>query len=147
MEGRSIVVGVRLSDVPTLNGRLLAQMKHIHRISVDTLAATRPLAKKASQVLGLPAVFAVHPNYPNPFNPTTHFKFDLPESGNVSLAVYDVLGRKVAELAEGHFEAGYHSATWNAEGVSSGVYFARFIAKDASGSVKLNKVTKLLLTK
>jgi hypothetical protein len=83
----------------------------------------------------------------NSFNPTTEIKFDLPEAGNVSLAVYDVLGREVAELASGYHEAGYHSATWNAAGQASGVYFARFVATDASGSVRISKVNKPVIMK
>ncbi len=94
-----------------------------------------------------PSVFAVHQNYPNPFNPSTTIKFDLPENSNVSLVVYDVLGRRVGELANGFLEAGYHSATWNASSVASGVYFARFTATDLNGSVKLSKVSKLVLAK
>ncbi|MBI5471514.1 MAG: T9SS type A sorting domain-containing protein [Ignavibacteriae bacterium] len=86
-------------------------------------------------------------SYPNPFNPSTQIKFDLPEASHVSLAVYDVLGRKVAELVNGQVAVGYHSVTWNASGVASGMYFARFTATDANGNLKLNKVSKLLLTK
>ena len=86
-------------------------------------------------------------NYPNPFNPTTQIKYDLPEASHVMLAVYDILGRKVAELVNGQVAEGYHTARWNALDVSSGVYFARFTATDANGAVKLNKVSKLLLSK
>ena len=85
--------------------------------------------------------------YPNPFNPSTQINFDLPEGAFVLLNVFDVLGRKVGELANGNYAAGYHSTTWNASNISSGVYFARFTATDVSGSVKLSKVNKLLLTK
>jgi len=95
----------------------------------------------------LPTTYALHPNHPNPFNPTTTIRYDLPEDSHVSLVIYDVLGRKVAELENGMKEAGYHSALWNASDVASGVYFARFTATNADGNVKLNKVTKLLLTK
>jgi hypothetical protein len=95
----------------------------------------------------LPTTYALHPNHPNPFNPTTTIRYDLPEDSHVSLIIYDVLGRKVAELENGMKEAGYHSALWNASDVASGVYFARFTATNADGNVKLNKVTKLLLTK
>jgi hypothetical protein len=95
----------------------------------------------------VPSVFAVHEGYPNPFNPSTTIKYDLPEPSHVSLVIYDVLGRKVVELVNSVKEAGYHSATWNAGNVASGVYFARFTATDANGSVKLTKVNKLLLTK
>ncbi|MBI5472493.1 MAG: T9SS type A sorting domain-containing protein [Ignavibacteriae bacterium] len=113
-------------------------------------ATEAPLAKNSSASTSLnnvPEVFAVHPNYPNPFNPSTQIKFDLPAASHVTLAVYDVLGRKVAELVNGQVAEGYHTATWNASDVASGVYFARFSATNASGAVKLNKVTKLLLTK
>ncbi|MBI5470860.1 MAG: T9SS type A sorting domain-containing protein, partial [Ignavibacteriae bacterium] len=94
-----------------------------------------------------PTQFALHPNYPNPFNPTTQIKFDLPEASHITLAVYDVLGRKVAELVNGQVVEGYHTATWNAGSVASGVYFARFTATDATGAVKLAKVMKLLFAK
>jgi hypothetical protein len=95
----------------------------------------------------LPRTYQVHQNYPNPFNPSTQINFELPEPSQVSLFVYDVLGRKVAELVSRGYEAGYHSVTWNASNVSTGVYFARFIAVDASGNLKLSKVNKLLLAK
>ncbi|MEO8167222.1 MAG: T9SS type A sorting domain-containing protein [bacterium] len=94
-----------------------------------------------------PMEYSLHQNYPNPFNPSTTIKYDLPEPVKVSLVVYDVLGRKVTELANGSREAGYHSVRWNGADVSSGVYFARFTATDANGVVKLNKVSKLLLAK
>jgi hypothetical protein len=81
------------------------------------------------------------------FNPSVRINFDLPEPSQVSLVVYDVLGRKVAELENAIRDAGYHSVTWNAIEVASGVYLARFTATGASGNVKLSKVNKLLLTK
>lgn len=76
---------------------------------------------------------------------SAQINFDLPEPSQVSLVVYDVLGRMVVELASISYEAGYHSATWDATNVASGVYFARFTATDASGNLKLSKVNKLLL--
>jgi hypothetical protein len=99
------------------------------------------------QIRELPREHQLEQNFPNPFNPTTAIKFDLPEAGNVSLVVYDVLGREVAELATGYHEAGYHSATWNAAGHASGVYFARFTATDTFGKVRLAKTSKILLMK
>jgi len=93
----------------------------------------------------LPASFALHPSYPNPFNPTTTITYDLPEDAHVSLVVYDVLGRNVAELVNATEQAGYHAATWNAASVASGVYLARFTATDATGAVKLAQVMKLVV--
>lgn len=76
----------------------------------------------------LPARFKLYNNYPNPFNPTTNLKFDLPKAGNVKLYIYNVLGQKVATVYEGNLKAGQHIMTWNGKGVTgsqvaSGVYF------------------------
>lgn len=91
--------------------------------------------------------FGLAQNYPNPFNPTTAIRFDLPDAGNVSLVVYDVLGRKVAELAEGSYGAGTHTAVWNAAEQASGVYFVRFTVTDGTGMLRFSKVSKLVLMK
>jgi hypothetical protein len=92
-------------------------------------------------------VFALHQNYPNPFNPVTQIRYELPTDGNVSLVVHDLLGRTVAEIVKGYREAGYHSATWNASGRASGVYFARFNITDIQGRFVFTKVSKLVLMK
>ena len=85
-------------------------------------------------------------NFPNPFNPSTEIKFDLPYAGEVSLIVYDILGQKVASLAAGHYAAGHHSVTWNASGQASGMYFYRLQARDpAKGSEQNYVATKCLL--
>ncbi len=60
--------------------------------------------------------------YPNPFNPVTNICFDIKESGDVLLKIYNLRGRKVETLADSHFEAGKHSIIWNAENQSSGIY-------------------------
>ncbi|MBU0717202.1 MAG: T9SS type A sorting domain-containing protein, partial [Planctomycetes bacterium] len=75
--------------------------------------------------------FALHGNFPNPFNPTTSISFTLPAAGATSLRVYDVAGRLVRELEIGRFRpAGDHTITWNGRDdaghpVGSGVYLAR----------------------
>jgi len=117
---------------------------------IDSIPASASLPKakqEASTKADMPTTVALLRNYPNPFNPATTFKFDLPEPSIVSLVVYDVLGRKVAELLNASRDAGHHSVTWNAKDVASGVYFARFTVTDAIGNAKLSKVNKLLLAK
>jgi len=95
----------------------------------------------------LPIEISIKQNYPNPFNPSTTLSFDLQEPSIVSLVVYDVLGRKIAEPVEGSYGAGTHTATWNAEQQASGVYFARFTVTDGAGMLKFSKVNKLVLMK
>jgi hypothetical protein len=94
-----------------------------------------------------PSEVAFLGNYPNPFNPTTTIRYQLPTDGQVSLVVYDLLGREVVTLASGTHKAGYHSATWTARAASSGVYFARLIVKNDLGRIVYCKTNKLLLTK
>ena len=77
----------------------------------------------------IPADFALHGNYPNPFNPSTRIQFDLPERAQVTLQVLDLLGRKVVELPARAFEAGAsHTVELNAVNLSSGAYIYRVIA-------------------
>jgi flagellar hook assembly protein FlgD len=71
----------------------------------------------------------------------------LPEEANVKLAVFDVLGRQVAELASGVQQKGYYSVTWDGTSVASGVYYARFTIIDGIGNVRFTKINKLLLMK
>lgn len=83
-----------------------------------------------SKPVNLPGEYVLHQNYPNPFNPETRIAFDLPESGRVELALYNVLGRRITTLANGIFTAGLHEVTWDGRdekgaSVSSGVYLYR----------------------
>ena len=73
----------------------------------------------------VPTKFALEQNYPNPFNPSTKIKYSIPTSSKVKLIVYDILGRKVAELVNQVQNAGYYEVNFNASNLSSGVYFYR----------------------
>ena len=61
-------------------------------------------------------------NYPNPFNPTTNIRFSLPQSVQVKLSVYNILGQEVAVLTNGSFQAGTHEVQFDATHLSSGIY-------------------------
>jgi hypothetical protein len=82
--------------------------------------------------------FALHPNYPNPFNPTTVVGFRLSVFGDVTLSVYDVLGREVAVLVDGPMTAGSHSVTFDATGLPSGVYL---VALEHAGQRVVRRMT------
>lgn len=71
----------------------------------------------------IPDHFILHQNYPNPFNPSTKIKFELPESGNVKLKLFDILGKETAVLVNGNLNAGIYEYEWNATGLTSGIYF------------------------
>ena len=86
----------------------------------------------------VPSAFALHPAYPNPFNPSTQISFDLTKSVRVKLSVYDVNGKLVATLVNGKLEVGRHSIAWNANGQPSGVYFAKL---EAEGLSQVQKMT------
>ena len=83
----------------------------------------------------IPNDFALHENYPNPFNPTTTLRFDLPEISDVNLVIYNMLGQKVRAFNMNSISAGSHSIKWNGtnelgKSVSAGVYLYQLQAKD-----------------
>jgi hypothetical protein len=78
----------------------------------------------------LPKRLILFQNYPNPFNARTTIRFVLPQSQDVDLAIYDLLGRQVETLLDEHMQAGTHTVTFDASVLSSGVYFYRLLAGD-----------------
>jgi len=88
-----------------------------------------------------PKAFQLLQNYPNPFNPSTQITYTLAKSTNVSLRIYDILGREIATLVNGKNQPGEHTITWNASNVPSGVYFYRIVAGD------FVQTKKMVLTK
>ncbi len=90
---------------------------------------------------GSPLEFALFNNYPNPFNPTTEIKYQLPQAANVTLVVYNIMGQEVARLVNEQKTAGFHSVKWDASNVASGAY----IYKITAGSFTATK--RMLLIK
>ena len=83
----------------------------------------------------IPTEFALHENYPNPFNPTTTLRFDLPEVSDVTVTIFNMLGQKVRTFNYQNTSAGYHSVTWDAandlgQQVGAGVYLYQLQTKD-----------------
>jgi hypothetical protein len=73
----------------------------------------------------LPKEFRLEQNYPNPFNPQTTIAFALPMSSFVTLKLFDIRGREVASLVDEELQPGEHKVVFDANGLSSGVYFFR----------------------
>jgi hypothetical protein len=78
----------------------------------------------------LPLSFALHPVYPNPFNPTTHISFSVAHATHVKLNIFDIRGRLTETLTDKTYAAGNHNIVWNAHTLSSGTYFIRMSASE-----------------
>lgn len=94
------------------------------------------------KVVDQPTSFALHANYPNPFNPSTSISFDLMNSTDITLTVYDLLGNRIATLAQGNYPAGTSQVEWNGlssdgQSLPSGIYFYRLQAGAESQSRKM----------
>ncbi|MCF8262056.1 MAG: T9SS type A sorting domain-containing protein [Melioribacteraceae bacterium] len=89
----------------------------------------------------IPDNFKLHQNYPNPFNPTTTINFDIPQTGNVKLSIYNSLGEKVKDLVSEIKSAGSYSVSFDASNLTSGIYFYK-IEMEAFTSIK-----KMILVK
>ncbi len=75
-----------------------------------------------SVVVSTPVEYSLEQNFPNPFNPTTTIKFELPETAEVTLTIYNTLGQKVDEIVNTTLEVGRYSYQWNAEKMAGGIY-------------------------
>lgn len=78
----------------------------------------------------MPTEFTISQNYPNPFNPSSNIRFGLPESGEVRLEVYNMLGQRVTTLVDQRMQAGWHTVTFDASTLSSGTYIYRITSGD-----------------
>jgi hypothetical protein len=105
-------------------------LDNIRVFAYDALLTEAPEAE-------VPLRFGLEQNYPNPFNPTSTIVFTLPHLARVRLSLYDVLGREIATLAEGAYEAGVHRVILDATALSSGVYFCRMTADDFAAARKI----------
>lgn len=92
-------------------------------------------------IAGIPKSSVLFQNYPNPFNPITAISFQLSANSFVTLAVYDVTGRKIATLVSKNLPAGKYKYHWDASGLASGVYFYRL------DSGPYHQIKKLVLMK
>jgi hypothetical protein len=89
----------------------------------------------------IPKTYKMYDNYPNPFNPSTQIKFDVPQASFVKIVIYDISGREAAVVVNSQMNAGTYSVEWNASQYASGVYFYRITA----GS--FTDVKKMILVK
>ncbi len=91
--------------------------------------------------------FKLYENFPNPFNPSTEIRYKLASESVVSIKIFDITGREITELINQHQNAGIHNITFNAQGLSSGIYFYSLNAKSVEGATSYNAVKKMLFLK
>ncbi len=106
---------------------------------INIIAATT--VTSVNEVVDVPGEFSLDQNFPNPFNPSTVIRYDVPRTAHVSLVVYDMLGRAVAVLVNEEKAPGRYNIEWNAGSFASGVYFCRL------SSPGVVQTRKLLLMK
>ncbi len=94
------------------------------------------LQKNSANMQSIPLSYFIG-NYPNPFNPVTIIRYELPKSVKVNISVYDILGRRVKELVNEEKEPGRYEIQFNATNFSSGVYFYRIVTTDFVSTKKM----------
>tara|TARA_R110002096_G_scaffold87831_6_gene201485 strand:- start:454 stop:3195 length:2742 start_codon:yes stop_codon:yes gene_type:complete len=106
---------------------------------IEITAQDIPIANEEDSFL--PKDIVLQQNYPNPFNPTTNIVYTLPQTANVRLSVYNLLGQEVEQLVNGRQSAGSYTATWDASTMASGVYLYKLSVggKDISKKMVLIK--------
>lgn len=114
-------------DVETQQQSIVQMDNH----STETISLNKNDNLKHSSLVAtesIPSSFSLSQNYPNPFNPTTNISYTIPESGFVTLKVYDMLGREVVELVNENKPAGQNTVEFNASSLPSGTYIYKLSA-------------------
>jgi hypothetical protein len=129
-----------LSDVANANA-ILSVMEGAGSFTLKN-GNVKSIAVRLSEGTNIPATYALSQNYPNPFNPVTHFRVDLPKATAVEVAVYDLLGRKIASLLSGNQAAGQYTLEWNGRDANgmvapTGMYFLRMSSDDFNATQKI----------
>ncbi|MEE9167617.1 MAG: FlgD immunoglobulin-like domain containing protein [Candidatus Neomarinimicrobiota bacterium] len=118
------------------------QLASDHLPRVMDVAVIHPVGTYNEVGTEMPVRFELYSAYPNPFNPVTTLKYDLPARADVTLTIYDILGRQIRTLVQGVEEPGYKSVVWDGtndlgQQVSAGVYLYRIEASDFTQTRKM----------
>ena len=122
------------------DGAARADLAYVYRLGLVSRGDER-LSQEVAVLAAAPR-FVLHPNRPNPFNPSTEIRFELARRGRARLAVYDPSGRHVRDLVDGILGAGHAHATWDGtdgagRAVASGIYFCRLTSGGQSAVQRL----------
>ncbi len=130
-----------------IDSKVVAGQTYVYKLQSVSINGVLADEKTIEVSIPVPTEYALFNNYPNPFNPTTSIRFQMPETHNVQLTIYDSQGRIVKQLIKNEsMSRGEHVVTWDASDeignrVASGMYFYRFV------SGKFSKMGKMILLK
>ena len=113
-DGLTVIAGGK-----KVHARAFGNGGEIDNIAVDT--SDIPLS--VHNISMIPKSYALRQNFPNPFNPVTKIKFDLPNNTKVKIIIYDISGREISQLVNNNLSAGSYEIEWNGNDFASGVYF------------------------
>ena len=122
----------KIQFVNSATGWMVGQYNRVYKTTNN--GGLTPVTKNNNQ---LPDKYELYQNYPNPFNPETNIKFQISESGDVNLSVFDILGRKISTLVNECLSPGTYEVKWNASDYPSGIYYYKFQAGDYSETKKM----------
>ncbi len=105
--------------------------RSVYRRSLDELVGINPVNSN------VPAEYTLYQNFPNPFNPVTNIRFNIPVSGEVKIEVFDQLGSLISVPVNEHLGPGVYETKWNAGNNSSGIYFYRLTSGKFTGTKKM----------
>lgn len=109
-------------------------------LAINNVSIGLPGATSTEPGLDIPIEVKLNKNYPNPFNPATQISYQLPERSSVTLDVFNIQGQRVATLVNGNQAAGYHSVSFDASALSSGVYIYRLQAGNVALTRKMTVI-------
>jgi tetratricopeptide (TPR) repeat protein len=137
----------RLNEaITTRKPKDIMEHRNIIREDIEKIFTTAESLSGTENLNIIPTTFELHQNFPNPFNPATKIKFDLPQSAKVTLKIYDILGREMTKLVNNSIlEAGVHTYDFSASSLSSGVYFYRIETTDPADGKMLFLMTKKMV--
>lgn len=114
--------------------------------SIDTFSVNITVVSVENPNLHTPTTYQLHSNYPNPFNPSTNIKFDLPVDSDVTITVFNSLGQEVTQIMNKTMKAGQHNIVWSGN-YSSGVYYIRMQAMADDYAAAYVKTIKAIFIK
>jgi hypothetical protein len=113
------------------------QIAEMQRITHNVVVSEKLTTEFDNSISEIPDKFQISQNFPNPFNPVTTIKYAIPFDSDVSIKVYNMLGKEVANLVSGDKQAGYYQVSFDASNIASGIYFYRIIAGDFIKTYKM----------